>query len=159
MRPKRIGGVLATALACLVLASPAAAWKEVMTDFNYGETAGRAVAEKCKGGKLGYYDFTARAASSVGDFFFEVEADMPVFSKWRQFKDVHVAVQSDAFDVLPPQFQIEFVNAWGTFYDTIFTRYVAKKDELEFRHQGLSLFGGGFPPGESEVKFKPKQGC
>ena len=158
-RGKFVATGLSVVVSCLVLAASAAAWKEVMADFNTGQTAGHAVAKKCKGGKLGFYDLELRAASSVGDFFFEVEAKMPVLSKWTQFKDVQIAVHSEAFDVLPPHFQVEFVNAWGNFYDTMFTRYLAKKDELKFRHQGLSLFGGGFPPGESEVKFKPKQGC
>jgi DNA-binding transcriptional regulator of glucitol operon len=158
---------VAVLLAALVIAAiaapaPAAAWKWVFQDFNVSSqgssVAGRAVAKKCKGGKLGFYDFTSIVTSE--SLHHEVHADLPVFAKFKQLKNVQLSFEGSAWTNLPPNIQAEILTAYGNFYDTTFARYAAKKNKLIFRHQGLVLFGNqAFPPGEHAEKFKPKPKC
>jgi hypothetical protein len=125
-----------------------------------GGSAFYAVAKKCSGGKLGYYKLVNRASTviSSGELHYELHADMPVFAKFRQMRDVNFTATS-SFQY-PPGFLEEIIRAYSEFYENMFVRYAAKKDKLIFRHQGLVLFGQeSFPPGEKATAFKPKPKC
>jgi hypothetical protein len=164
-------GRLALAIAAIAVAiavaipAPAAGWKWVFQDFNIagggsGAAAFRAVAKKCKGGKLGFYDFVNRAAvvNPTFELHYEVTADMPVFSKFRQMKKVEFTAETSGN--IDPNVVAEIVRAYGDFYEGIFARYVQKKNRIIFRHQGIVLFGQqSLAPGEHVEPFKPKRGC
>jgi hypothetical protein len=153
--------MLAIAAVALVPSS-AAAWKWVFQDFNISSqgsaTAGHAEAKKCKGGMLGFYKFVSTVVSESLEH--QVTADLPVFAKFRQLKNVVLGFQGSAWTSLPPDFQAGILSAYGDFYDGTSTRYVAKKNKLIFRHPALFLFGNQVIPAEDHAeKFKPKDKC
>lgn len=158
---------LTLALAALiagVLAGPAAAWKHVFQDFGLSgqgsAQAFRAVAKKCKGGKIGWYDFVGRASviSQSLELHYEVKADLPVFAKFRQLRKVEFKVDTSGnFD---PNVTAEIARAYAEFYGRTRARYVARKNRIIFLHQGIVLFGNQvLAPGRHAEPFKPKQGC
>jgi hypothetical protein len=165
MRRTRLAfALVAIAIAAMLAPGPAAAWKHVFQDFTLGGGDGaaafRAVAKKCKGGKLGYYNFDNRAAvvNSSFELHYEATAKLPVFPKFRQLKKVEF--KAEATGNIDPNVIAEIVQAYGTFYEGMFSRYVAKKNRIIFRHQGIVLFGNQvLAPGEHRERFKPKRGC
>jgi hypothetical protein len=154
--------VLAVA-AVVVAPSSASGWKWVFLDFfnasQGSSVAAHAEATKCKGGKLGFYDYVARVVS--GDQLeHEVTANLPVFAKFRQLKNVVVTFRGPTWDSLPPDFQAQLLSGTTAFYQGTSTRYVAKKNRLIFRHPALVLFGAqSIPAGDDPTKFKPKDKC
>lgn len=170
--PRLARSKLASLLIAISLAAAAftpasaGAWKWVFQDFSLSSTGGassfRAVAKKCSGGKLGYYDFVNRGATVTSPGFeihTEALAEMPVFAKFRQMRNVSFTVET-AGSSLPPDFIAAMVNAFSEFYENMFVRYVPKKDRLTFRHQGIVLFGQQvLQPGEHTEPFKPKNAC
>jgi hypothetical protein len=165
-RRLRIALAAATvALAMVAAPTPAHAWKYVFQDFfaasGSGATGSKTVAKKCKGGKTGYYKLVGNAASITGSFEIEIhlKADLPVFPKFQQLRNVDFSLDVTGSN-LPPNYEAELLNAYGNFYETLFAQYVAKKDKIIFRHQGIVLFGQQvLEPGEHAEPFKPKQGC
>ena len=154
-----------TALALVAAPTPAHAWKYVFQDFfaasGSAATGSKTVAKKCKGGKTGFYKLVGNAASISGSFEIEMhlKADLPVFPKFQQLKNVDFSLEVTGSN-LPPNYEAELLNAYGQFYETLFSRYVAKKNRIIFRHQGIVLFGQQIlEPGEHAEPFKPKQGC
>jgi hypothetical protein len=153
---------LALVIAALALPTSASGWKWVFQDFNFGAqgggVAGHAEAKKCKGGKLGFYEFISTVTSQ--SLQHQVTADLPVFAKFRQIKNVVLTFQGSAWTSLPPEFQAGILGAYQPFYDGIFAKYKARKNKLLFRHPALVLFGNQvIPAGISSAKFKPKDKC
>lgn len=153
---------VALAVAGLVSAPRANAWKYVFQDFFDVEKGaiGSAWAEavKCKGDMLGTYHFVSRVEGSAGDteVLHRVRADLPVTPKWRQLSDVDLRLQVPAdFD---PDVTAEILRGFGEFYDHMWVRW--RPGRLVIRHPGVTIFGAEIvPPDEFKRKFKPKPGC
>ena len=148
--------------AALLAPSGASAWKWVFQDFfavqGGGIGSAFAVAKKCKGGKLGYYKFRSAAGGYGGETEFEIEVTLklPVFEKWKPFKDVNVQVQaSDNFDQATV---IAIVNAYTDFWEGGESKW--EPGELTFRHPELVVFGNQIlSQGVHKEDFKPKDKC
>jgi hypothetical protein len=154
--PRAIALALALAVA-LVLPSTASAWKWTFRTFNLGGgTTGSVTATKCKGGKIGFYNYHGQLGNS--QIQHDVTAKMPAFAKFRDMKNVVLTVSGPAVTSLPPEIVAEIVNAFTAFYENTTTRY--KKNKITFKHPELVLFGSQvLQPGTHTEKFKPKPGC
>ena len=158
------GSILVAALViAIAIPASAGAWKYVFNDFfavqGQGIGTAFAVAKKCKGGKLGYYDFRSAAGGFGGtDTEFEIvlEAKLPVFAKWKPLKDQTLEINaSDDFD---PATIAEISSAYGAFFDGIETKW--SPGELLFKHPPLVVFGNEIlSEGKHLEDFKPKDKC
>jgi hypothetical protein len=152
-------------VAALVVTSAASAWQYTFQSFFHtqgaGIAAGQATAKKCGGGgPQGVYDYRSFVHSSGGETELEVEVTgrMSATGQWTKFKQVEV--NSQASPNFPPNVEDEVRNALLDFHLTVFTRWKGPGHKLEVRHGAMVIFGNEtLAPGESETKFKPKQGC
>jgi len=153
--------VLAATVA-MVVPTGASAWKWIFQDFFAAQSGATgsafAVAKKCKGGKLGFYKFESRAEGAGGDTEFQVEVtlDLPVFEKFKRFRDVDVEVRaSQNFD---PMIVNEILNAYTDFWEGGESRW--EPGEITFRHPELVVFGNQIlSQGVHKEDFKPKDRC
>ena len=146
----------------LIAPASASAWKWVFNDFfasqGGGAGAAEAVAKKCHGGKLGYYNFRSTATGEGGEteFTVEVKLDLPVFEKWKSFKNVNVSVDhSENFD---PNVAAEIAGAYQDFWEEGESKW--EPGELTFRHPKLVVYGQEIlSKGVHKEDFKPKDKC
>ena len=160
----RVAGSVTVLALTVALIAPvgASAWKYVFQDFfeiqGGGIGAAFAVAKKCNGGKLGYYNFRSKAGGFGGETEFEIEVklDLPVFEKFKSIKDVHITI--DASDDFDPNVINEILNAYGAFWDD--TKAKWSPGELTFKHPDLIVFGNlVLAQGTHLEDFKPKDKC
>jgi hypothetical protein len=160
MKPRRISA-LASVLIVIALALPASAsaWKWTFRTFDLGGgTTGTVQAKKCKGPKVGFYDYTGTLNNS--QIQHTVTAKMPAFPKFRDFRNVNLTVSGPSVDALPPDIVAQIVSSFTAFYEETKTKYNLKKGKLTFNHPPLSLFGSQvIPAGTHTEKFKPTNGC
>jgi hypothetical protein len=149
---------------CLLASGSALAWHYTFREFFNAEgggiSSGVAEVKKCTGGKLGTYKFRDFAQVIAGDaeLSLEVTAKMPVLTSWAKMK--HVEVETHASSDFPPEVVDGLANGFHDFFETVFTKYRPKDDQLEIRHGALVLYGNEvFGPDQSATKFKPKPGC
>jgi hypothetical protein len=163
---RRLIPLCATALISLAIAAPgwAGGWHYTFQDFFRGTGSAFSSAvtkvKKCSGGPVGVYDFRDFAQSGGGDteISLEITSKMSARDKWGKMKQVEVA--ADSSPNIPPEVAQGLAEGFSDFFNTVFTRYDVKHNELDIRHGSLVLFGNeALEPGQSTTKFKPKPGC
>jgi hypothetical protein len=154
----------AVATAVLLAAPGAAGWQYTFKDFfQSGDDSyfsGVAKAKKCSGGMLGSYNFRdfAQVGSGGVELSLEITSKMSVRTSWERMK--HVQTETHASSDFPPDVVQGLADGFQDFFETVFTRYHPKQNELDVRHGSLILYGQEvFGPEETTSKFKPKQGC
>lgn len=151
--------IVAVGLAIALVPTSASAWYEKLHGFTDGTRVGVGVKlKKCQGGKLGDYKLFSSAYVGLeeGDLFQVLTATFSVRDRWRPLRDIRFEIEAPAnFD---PAVTAEILNAYGSFYDSIETRW--SPGEIEIRHGELSVFGAQIlSSGVHKENFKPKPTC
>jgi hypothetical protein len=163
---RRLVPLWAIALVWLLAAAPgwASGWHYTFQDFFHASgtafSSGIAKAKKCSGGKVGIYNFRDFAQSGGGDteISLEITSKMSARDNWGKMKDVEVS--ADSSPNIPPDVAQGLAEGFSDFFNTVFTRYDVKHNELDVRHGSLALFGSeALEPGQTTTRFKPKPGC
>jgi hypothetical protein len=153
------------AVASLVWTGSSAAWQYTFKDFfqtgdNNSYFSGVAKAKKCSGGQIGTYDFRDFAQVGSGDveLSLEITSKMSVRTAWEKMK--HVQTETHSSPDFPPDVVQGLADGFQDFFETVFTRFHPKQNELEVRHGALVLYGQEvFGADQGTAKFKPKPGC
>ena len=161
----RVAGSVTVLALTVALVAPvgASAWKYVFQDFFeiQGGAIGAAfaVAKKCNGGKLGYYNFHSKAGGFAGrDRIRDRRSSSTCRCSRSSSRSKDVDITIDASDDFDPNVINEILDAYGAFWDDTKARW--SPGELTFKHPDLIVFGNlVLAQGTHLEDFKPKDKC